>query len=443
MPAILRERALPPMAAGRHFSFGVGANNSHGKNFILIARLFFASVIITGELAGQTRQDLGDLISTTNPSSLAEPELRKLYLPVLPIVGYAPANGFIIGAGVAPAILLDSQRHTRLSHALANVQLTSRQQVNFNLRHFVYLSHDRWIFQGDWRVLFFSQPTYGLGIREFAAAFSLNALPLRQAANTDQQPMRFTYIRLYETALRQLRGSWYGGLGVSIDIHRDIEDELLDTDASPPFLTSHYLYARTQGFSPMQYQTAGLHARVVLDTRDNAINAYRGLLLDGTLRSNTTWLGSSSGSQQVNLEVRAYRRLGTHNQILAGWLWGQFLVGGKMPYLALPSIGWDTYNRSGRGYIQGRFRGESLLYSEMEYRFTLSRNGVLGGVTFLNATTVNNELAGDKLFHRLAMGYGGGLRLKVNQETRTNLCMDFGFGANGSSGIYFGIQEVF
>jgi hypothetical protein len=32
---------------------------------------------------------------------------------------------------------------------------------------------------------------------------------------------------------------------------------------------------------------------------------------------------------------------------------------GSPPYLELPAIGWDTYQRSGRGYPEGRVRGEN------------------------------------------------------------------------------------
>jgi hypothetical protein len=122
---------------------------------------------------------------------------------------------------------------------------------------------------------------------------------------------------------------------------------------------------------------------------------------------------------------------------------GQFLLSGELPYLALPSIGWDTYNRSGRGYIQGRFRGENMAYGELEYRFSLLRSDLLGGVLFLNTTSVDNPYAGQALFDRFAFGYGAGLRVKMNKETRTNICVDIGFGQQGSAGLYFGLQEAF
>ena len=42
-------------------------------------------------------------------------------------------------------------------------------------------------------------------------------------------------------------------------------------------------------------------------------------------------------------------------------------------------------NRTGRGYVQGRWRGTQELYGELEWRFRITNNGLLGGVVFANA----------------------------------------------------------
>ena len=55
---------------------------------------------------------------------------------------------------------------------------------------------------------------------------------------------------------------------------------------------------------------------------------------------------------------------------------------GKTPHLDLPAIGWDTYGRGGRGYVQGRIRGQSQIYTEFEYRVSLSRDDLWGAVGF-------------------------------------------------------------
>ena len=114
-----------------------------------------------------------------------------------------------------------------------------------------------------------------------------------------------------------------------------------------------------------------------------------------------------------------------------------------MPYLDLPALGYDQRGRAGRGYTQGRYRGKSLVYSEAEYRFPVSKcGGILGGVLFVNATAADRPDGSTKLFEYVAPGYGLGLRIMVDKKSRTNLQVDVGFGKR-SSGFYLGATETF
>ena len=156
---------------------------------------------------------------------------------------------------------------------------------------------------------------------------------------------------------------------------------------------------------------------------------------DGFLGGDATW-------QTVNIDVRTYRTLTTGGRNkLAFWFMGNLVTGGTAPFFDLPEIGSD--GRSGRGYSEGRYRGEQLLYGEVEYRGTLTSNGLVGMVAFLNNTTVNNSETGEKLFDSSAPGAGFGLRLLLNKRSRTNLCADYGWGKQGSRGFYLSIQEAF
>jgi hypothetical protein len=71
------------------------------------------------------------------------------------------------------------------------------------------------------------------------------------------------------------------------------------------------------------------------------------------------------------------------------------------------------------------------------------RNGLVGIVTFLNATTAANSQSGEQLFDAVSPAAGFGFRLLVSKRSRTNLCLDFGFGTNGSHGAYLAVQEAF
>jgi hypothetical protein len=127
------------------------------------------------------------------------------------------------------------------------------------------------------------------------------------------------------------------------------------------------------------------------------------------------------------------------NNVLAFWLYS-WLTFGKGPYHNLPATGWDTYGRGARGYLQGRIRAANQIYLESEYRFGLTRDGLLGGVVFLNGTASAGPA---ETFGSLDTGGGLGIRIKFNKDSRTNLALDRAWGRAGSGGWFMGMSEVF
>ena len=111
--------------------------------------------------------------------------------------------------------------------------------------------------------------------------------------------------------------------------------------------------------------------------------------------------------------------------------------------MILPATAYDQRGRSARGYTQGRYRGNNMVYGEAEYRFPISNcGGIMGGVLFVNGTTANNPGQSLKLFESVKPGYGVGLRVMVDKASRTNLAIDFGMG-DKSSGFYLAAAETF
>ncbi len=174
-------------------------------------------------------------------------------------------------------------------------------------------------------------------------------------------------------------------MALMIDDDFKINDESLSLD-SPVNITSHYEYSKDFGFDTAHYSANGLSAVIMHDSRDNPIDAYSGNYFNMAFRVNPLAFGSSQASTMLYYEYRTYFGLSKSipRNVLAFWIWGVSVTSGHMPYLELPAITWDTYNRSGRGYIQGRFRGNNMAYGESEFRFRLSKNDLFGGVVFVN-----------------------------------------------------------
>lgn len=373
---------------------------------------------------------------------------EKRNLSILPVIGYSPANGAVIGVAVGVTKYLADPKTTKLTTALFNVSVTSKDQVILSMRYDLYTPQNKWYISGDNRLLFFTQPTYGLGIYGLHSqpySFSWNGISGTTKGDLSQ-PLKYNYLRLYETFLRKVNDNhWYAGLGVMIDHNSKIQDESLKLD-SPVHITSHYTYSKYYGFNTTSYGTNGISAQIMHDSRDNPVTPYKGYYFNAYYRVNPRFLGSSQGSSVLYYEYRTYINVNKAipQNLIAFWVWGTNVISGHVPYLELPSITWDTYNRSGRGYIQGRFRGNNMFYAESEFRFRLTRNGLLGGVTFLDCTTASNPLplTSQNLFNTIAPGGGFGLRIKMNKSDRTNITADYGIG-HGFSGIYLNMREAF
>lgn len=412
----------------------------------LICLLF----MVNGSFAQTENKDFIDVVHEWKKDSTARPEkdleFGKNYLSILPLVGYGPAFGFLVGGAVSITKLL-GEAPTKASSALVNFQVTTKNQFIFNARSKLYLKENKWFIQGDWRLLLYSQPTYGLGINQSDAEKGIAEInDDLSSTELTPEPMKFKQIRFFEEAARKLGNTdFYAGIGIAIDQHFRIEDQLLDTVPSSPdyFITSHYAYSRKTGFHPAGYGTNGIKLSILTDTRDNISNAYKGYYASISLINNLKIGSNSEQSTQLMYDGRYYLGISKLNprQVIAFWSFGTFLLAGNMPYLALPSIGWDTYNRSGRGYVQGRYRGLDMLYNEAEYRFPISKSGLFGGTLFVNSTNASSYYK--HLFSNTAIGYGAGLRMQMDKRARTNLTVDVGMAAKEFGGIYFNLQEAF
>ncbi|HMP92745.1 MAG TPA: BamA/TamA family outer membrane protein, partial [Phnomibacter sp.] len=296
--------------------------------------------------------------------------------------------------------------------------------------------HNRVLLETDFRLLIFNQDTYGLGIRRQPAVS--NGLPFAQ-------PMNFNYLRLYGTAYRRLQGPLYAGAGIAIDRHFAIDDKAMAAaDTLPGVFTYQQQHNLPNGMPLKAYANSGLTFSLRYDSRDNVANPYKGWFGAVQMRANMPWLGSQRSNTAWSFEGRYYLNLqkSRPRHLLAFWAKADFVNAAQVPYLALPAIGWDAYNRTGRGYVQGRIRGTAMLYAEAEYRYPISANGLLGGVLFTNITTAadGNNIGLAKSF---APAGGAGMRVKLDKKGRINICADYAFGIGGSRGLFFALQEAF
>jgi outer membrane protein assembly factor BamA len=392
------------------------------------------------------QKDLGDALRNVLGKAPKTKVSKGGSLLLFPIIGSNPATGFMIGVGGQYAFqMLNSEKFSALSGSL---QYTTKGQFLFYLKNNIYTKSDRFFLSGDWRFLIFSQSTYGLGTNAPTSGILQYQYSLAgMEVNSDSlaQPMKFDFARLHQNVSIKLRKSLYLGLGYNLDAYFKIIDEKLSLNDGDTLITSHYAYSQNYDFNKEEYFSSSLNVNVLYDSRDNMINPYKGIFAKVSWQGAFRWLGSDKTGNFLQAELRTFHALSKRNprHLIAFWLLGDFTPEGDFPYMILPATAYDQRGRSGRGYTQGRFRGNNLVYGEAEYRFPLSKcGGMWGGVLFLNATSASSPVHDLKLLDSVKPGYGLGLRLAVDKKSRTNLALDLGWGEK-SFGFYLAASETF
>lgn len=371
-------------------------------------------------------------------------QIRDFKLVPLPAIGSNPANGWLFGLAPSATWRMGNPETTHLSNLVGNFLYTTKKQWIFSSRSNVFLSEDKWILVGDWRYFITSQPTYGLGS---STPNEPTENPNQQGVLWGEQQMDYSWVRFYETVLKRIGFSkFYLGMGYHLDVFSKIEN-FLDSELPPTELNfSHDFYNTQLGFNQDKYTLSGITFNIVMENRDVAVSPYEKNFALISFKVNPSFLGSDKSSSTLLLDYRHYFNLSEKRKrhLIGVWGLGNFLVSGVLPYMNLPSIGYDMFGRSGRGYAQGRFRGESMLYSEAEYRFPLQKNKeTFGGTLFFNASSFGSKMTNEKLLEKINAAYGVGFRVMINKENRTTISADYGFGSKGNSGFYLNVNESF
>ena len=342
----------------------------------------------------------------------------KYHFSIVPAIGYTLSTGFAIIVASNVAFYTNDPDKTNVSNILMPVVYSQYNQLTIPIIANIWTKDNKYNIISDWRYYKYPQDTYGLG---------------GHSSLDNANKIDYSHLRIHQSLLRKIVPNVFAGPGYFLDYHWDVK-EAGQADGSESDAAKYGL--------PPKAVSSGLVANVLYDNRKNAINPSGGFYANVLYRPNFTWLGSDQNWQSLTIDVRKYIRFpGTWRHILAFWSFDWLTLSGKPPYLDLPSTGWDNYNNTGRGYIQGRFRSNNMLYFEAEYRFDILRNGLIGGVLFANAQSFSNYPQNNIDMIWPALGLG--VRFKVNKHSNTNIAVDYGFGMDGSRGFFVNLGEVF
>ncbi|HLI92199.1 MAG TPA: hypothetical protein VKU83_01255 [Puia sp.] len=392
--------------------------------------LTLVAVGLAGALSSQAQSKTEDSLARQKDlRDIAHSVFNKNYQPE-PVRSQAafhnspfPAVGYTLVTGIAAVFSDRMDFHTgdstgKITDILSSFTYSQYNQIIAQSYADIWAGHDKFNIIADWRYMKYPSTTFGLG---------------GHTQYSDGYTIDFSYIKVHTTVLRYVLPNLYAGLGYYYDYFYKIQE----VDPPPGVLTSFEKY----GLTSME-SGSGPVARVLYDSRDNPPNALKGWYASVLYHPSFTALGSQGNWAQLQIDIRKYIKLRKDGRnVLALWNFDWLSVGGKTPYLMLPSTGWDDQFNTGRGYIQGRYRGTDMTYLEVEDRFAITRNNLFGGVVFANVESFKRNLATS--FSEDIPGWGAGLRIKLNKHSNTNICVDYGFGLEGSQGIAVNVGEVF
>lgn len=367
------------------------------------------------------QKDLADIFNRALKRHVKSPDSNvekpgKLFFSFAPAAGYTLEGGPIAVVTINASLYTGDPTTTNLSVFTFGGEYSLHNQLMIPIISNIWSKDNKFDWLGDWRYYSYPSTTYGLG--------SNTSLSRTDATY-------YSYVKVYQEVLRHFNSNYYAGLGYNLDDHYNIRDYDNETDFQQ--YSNEYNNGETKTIS------SGPLVHFMYDSRKNINNPKDAMLVSLILRTNFTFLGSTQNWQYLQLEVRKYIKLSSRST-LALWSWNEF-TSGPAPYFDLPADQWDTYSNTGRGYIQGFYRGTNLVYLEAEYRFGLTSNGLLGGVVFSNAGSAT-QWPSNK-FEYVDPASGVGLRVKFNKYSDVNLCIDYAVGFTGSHGFFFNLGEVF
>ena len=398
-------------------------------------RLFFFSLILAlpfhstaqrvpwKDVPVDSLTDLTDVINKIFKKNTKEKEQERkknrVQVSVFPAIGYTLQTGFAV---VVSANALFYSRNPKDSNRLptsinGSISYSQNNQIIAPFQAYIYLNNNKTILISDFRFLKYPSYTYGLGM---------------SSSPEDATLLDYKYLKLHQYVAFEVHPHIFVGGGYLMDYYWDLRQ----VNEIPGHPTDFQLYGDSgRSFS------SGVAASFIYATRDNPINAYKGMYANVLLSPRFKALGSDASWTSLLVDIRKYVRFPASSpNILAFWSYNWLTLSGTPPYMMLPSTAWDRNFNTGRGYIQGRFKSNNMIDLEMEYRVQLTRNGLFGAVAFCNFENFSN--INTWVFPEFAPAGGIGLRIKLNKFSRTNIAIDYGWGRQGSHGFFINLGEA-
>lgn len=240
----------------------------------------------------------------------------------------------------------------------------------------------------------------------------------------DQRTFVTTDWQLSTQYLFKIWKNWYTGL--VYDLYDYKKAYLKEDEHNPP----NYII---DGDHVLGTQS-GLGLKILMEERDNRLNARRGYFADVSYQVFTKAIGSQYDYNLFQADFRyytpVYKKITLASQIHSEARFGD------APVQSISLLGGDYYMR---GTYRGRYRDNVLLDGQLEFRFPIY--WIIGGVIFSSIGQVAPTYK-QMSFDAFHYNYGAGLRLQMDSEHDVNIRFDVGRSSDQTIFI-INVQEAF
>lgn len=335
---------------------------------------------------------------------------NKLKVYPLPVVYFTPETDWGFGAVSLFSFRLKGEtKESRNSQFQFGGAYTQRDQLLFYLPYQLYYKNEKYYAFGELGYYKYSYRFFGVGDGD--------ELP---ASNEELYNVNFPRVRI--NLMQLVRPKWYMGLRYWFDDYNIVktkEGGLLEN-------------GNIQGANGGVVSSLGLIS--LYDSRDNYNYPSKGTYLEVLALPNYKQLGSDFEFTRFSVDYVKF--LSRKKSTLAINLFAVSILG-EAPFNELAFIGGRNKMR---GYFEGRYRNRNLLMAQAEYRRFLFWK--LGMVAFAGYGVVTRDIDQFQTANIKPSG-GLGVRYRLSDEEKINIRLDFGYGADGNSGVYLTIGEAF
>ena len=376
------------------------------RSLLLVVFLVCLSVSVFGQEQPWIPKLFNKLFNDTTVS--AKPKFIAY-----PIVAFTPETSWEFGVSSLFVYNAKNNLDNRLSELSALTFVTLEDQYGFWLDHALYTDRNEYFFLGKFRLQQFPLLYYGIGTQT----------PNEPVARIDGFAITWR-----ERLLKKVRKNFYVGLELDFNHLSDVItlDETPDFQAPPG----------VEGFT-----NVGIGIGMVYDQRYNVLNPREGLFVEGGFLRYDENLGSDYSFHSFFLDFRYYQPT-FKDQLIAY----QFLINAvsgfnenEIPFNQLSLMGGENLMR---GYYLGRYRDNTLVAGQVEYRFLpfpfSKRFGgtVFGGLGAVSPSAIDLNL--DQI--RVSGGLGLRFLLFPGKDIYTRFDVAF---TNEGIGYYLYIGEAF